>query len=150
MGRKTVGMAVAGVLVVLLGVGTLVTMRSDGGSTHAKTVANSAASGNDPALVDTTIVNAVPATQPAATTPTTKAPTAAPSATATTKAPTKAPTASTLPASAPRTAQEIQQIIAGLSAQIQASASANGGPPLTKEQVEAQVRESLKLLGIKF
>jgi hypothetical protein len=155
MGRIKVGMAVAGVLVVLLGVGTFVSMRSDGGSTHANSVVNSsAAPGNDPAPVVTTIVTAAPATgsanQPAkaATTPATKAPTAAPSAPATTTAPAKAPATATTPSSVPHTPQEIQQFIAGLNAQLQSSASANGGPPLTKEQVEAQVRESLKLLGI--
>jgi hypothetical protein len=150
MGRMKVGVAVAGVLVVLLGVGTLVTMRSDGGSTHANRVASSDISGNDPAPVVTTIVTAVPAAPPAqaATTPATKAPAAAPSAPATTKAPTTAPATATTPPSVPRTAQEIQQFMAGLTAQLQATTASNGGPPLTKEQVEAQVRESLKLLGI--
>jgi predicted lipid-binding transport protein (Tim44 family) len=150
MGRRTVGIAVAGVLVVLLGVGTLVTMRSNGGSSNAKPVVNSAASGNDPAPVDTTIANAVPAKQPAATTATTKAPTAASGASATAKAPEKAPAAATTPSSVPRTPQEIQQFVAGITASLQASLTNSNVAPLTKEQVDAQIREQLKLLGITY
>lgn len=46
--------------------------------------------------------------------------------------------------------QDVQKLIAGLTAQIQASPTTDGSTPLTKEQVEAQVRAQLKQLGITY
>jgi predicted lipid-binding transport protein (Tim44 family) len=140
-----IGIAVAGAVIVLLGVVAMVTMRSDGSTNRATTVA-SQASEPGTAPVVTTVTPKAPATQPA---PTTKAPTAP----ATTAVPAKAPATATAttPVSAPTSVQDVQQLIAGMTAQLQASAAANGtNTPMTKEQVEAQVRAQLAQLGITF
>jgi hypothetical protein len=51
----------------------------------------------------------------------------------------------------PPTPEEIQSIIAGLTTQILAPTGTEaGGKPLTKEQVEAQLRDRLKQLGITY
>jgi hypothetical protein len=99
-----VGIAAAGMVVVLLGVVAAATMRSDSGTNPAVTVA-----GQAPA-------SSLPATQPA-----------------------------TIPAQP--TVQDVQAVIAGLMANMTPPAG-TGAPVLTKEQVEAQMREQLRLLGI--
>ena len=148
MGRARIGVAFAGVIVTLLGVVTVVTMQGRETSTSAN---SEVASTPDQAPAE--IVPVLPTVAPASS-PTT-APTAAAQAngaTATTKVPAKAPapaTPTTL-ASQP-SVQEVQQIIAGLTAQLQTTAAANGsGAPLTKEQVDAQLRAMLKQLGIPY
>lgn len=145
MGRMKLGIAVAGAVVVLLGVVAMVTMRSDGGTDRATTVASQASDASTVPAV-TTGAPQVAVTQPAAQpTATTKAP----NAPVTTAAPAKAPAAAATPASIPRSPQDVQQFIAGITAQLQATAAANGNTtPMTKEQVEAQVRAQLQQLGI--
>ncbi|MDQ6728361.1 MAG: hypothetical protein M3066_19690 [Actinomycetota bacterium] len=49
------------------------------------------------------------------------------------------------------TAEDVQRVLAGITAQMLAPASTTASAqPLTKEQVEAQLREQLKQLGINF
>lgn len=149
MGRMKVGIAVAGVVVTLLGVVAVVTMRSDSSSNHVNTVAGApSGEGSSPAV--TAIGPGVQGTTPAPAAPAgseAKAP-SAPGPTA--KAPGTAPAAATPPSIPPQpSVQDIQQIIAGITAQVTNSAAGNGGiAPLTKEQIEAQVRAQLKQLGI--
>lgn len=139
VGRTKLAMAVAGAVLVLLGVVAAVTMRSDGGRDRVDTVAASEAPGHTP-----TSVGAAPATA-SDVTPTTKAP-GAPTITG---APSRAPATATTPPSVPRTPQEVQQFIAGMTAQLQAATATDGSTaPVTKEQIEARVRAQLKLLGI--
>jgi len=131
-------MALAGAVLVLLGLVVAVTMRIDAGRNHTATVAASRAA------VDPTPAGAVPAT-PSAVIPTTAAP-AAPTAT---KAPSSSPATATPLPPVPRTPQEVQQFISGMTAQLQAATATDGSTaPVTKEQIEAQVRAQLKLLGI--
>lgn len=148
MGRMKVGIAVAGVVVTLLGVVAAVTMRSDSSSNHVNTVAGApSGEGSGPAV--TAMVPEIHGTTPAPAVP--ASPSAqVPSAPATTKAPGKAAAAVTAPSIPPQpSVQDIQRIIAGITAQVTASAAGNGGTaPLTKEQIEAQVRAQLKQLGI--
>jgi hypothetical protein len=146
MASAKIGGIVAGVLVALLGVVGLTAMRSDGGTEGSNTVAG-------PVAGESTVPNVAPVATPApATQP---APAAGPKAppatkpTATTRPPANGPAATATPPSIPRTPQEIQQFIAGITAQLQASAVANGGTaPVTKEQIDAQVRAQLRQLGI--
>lgn len=156
MGRMKLGIAVAGAAIVLLGVVATVTMRSDGGTNRATTVANQASEPGTATAVTTVAPSApasTPVTQPA---PATKAPSQtspapkAPSAPATTVAGTNAPAAAVTPPSIPRSPQDVQQFIAGMTAQIQATAASNGNAPVTKEQIEAQIRAQLQQLGITF
>jgi hypothetical protein len=146
MGRFKLGIAVAGVVVTLLGVVAFTTMRSDGGAGHATTAA-SGVSEDATVPVATTKAPSAPATQPATTVKPAQSATNAP---ATTKAPaaTAAPSV-TVPAQP--TAQDIQKVIAGITAEVLAPANTSANTqPLTKEQVEAKVREQLKQLGITF
>jgi len=152
MGRLKLGIAVGGVVLALLGVVALTTMRSDGGATHATPVA-SGVSENATVPNVTTVAPSAPATQPATTA---KPAQNATNATATTKAPaaTAAPAATGAPSvtiPAQPTAQDIQKVIAGITAEVLAPANTSASTqPLTKEQVEAKVREQLKQLGITF
>ena len=146
MGRTKLGVTLAGVIVMLLGVVAVVAMQSNGGSTNANSVVSSTS--------DQATVEAAPAVEPAApaSSPVTaQGPKAqATGTTPTTKAPAKAPAAITPTTLSPQpSVQEIQQIIAGLTTQIQSQA-ANGPTPLTTEQVEAQLRATLKQLGITY
>lgn len=140
MGRMKIGIVVAGVVVTLLGAVAAVTMRSNGGSNHVNTVAN-VAPGDATAPALASVIPTTLAPQPVSTTN-------APSAPNTAKAPASAPAATT-PSSivSQPSVQDVQKIIAGITAQVQASATTNAAP-LTKEQVEAQVRDLLKQLGI--
>jgi hypothetical protein len=148
MGRAKSGIAAAGVIVMLLGVGTVLFMQGKGDSNHANSVVASTSDKAQPAVVPI-----LPTMAPASSPATTVAPSAqAKGTTPTTKAPAKAPAAAT-PTTLDSTpsAQEIQQVIAGLTVQLQQTAAANGsGTPLTKEQVEAQLRLMLKQLGIPY
>jgi hypothetical protein len=107
MGRMKMVLAAAGVILALLGVGTAVMMRSDGGSNRAVPVAtlpDSSASGS-----------AVVASR------------------------------------TPPSPEEVQAIIAGLTSSILTPSGTDpGAKPLTKEQVEAQLRDQLKQLGITY
>ncbi len=149
MGRMKVGIAVAGVVVTLLGVVAAVTMPSDSSSNHVSTVAG-APSGDGSVPAETAIAPEVSGTTPAPAAPAgsaAKAP-GAPAPTANT--PGTAPAAATSPSVPPSpSVQDVQRIIAGITAQVTASAAGKGGAaPLTKEQIEAQVRAQLKQLGI--
>ena len=107
MGRMKMVLAAAGVILALLGVGTALAMRSDGGSNRAVPVANLP----EPTGSGSTVV------------------------------------ANRTPPSP----EEIQSIIAGLTSQMLAPTGTEAGAkPLTKEQVEAQLREQLKQLGITY
>lgn len=117
MGRAKIGVAVAGVIVMLLGAVTLVAMRNNGGSNHADAVVSVT---SDP----TPATTMAPGTAPAAATPSTNVP--------------------------QPSIQDIQKVIAGLTTQVQTLAASNNGAPLTEEQVNAQVREQLKQLGINY
>jgi hypothetical protein len=135
MGRAKSGIAAAGVIVMLLGVGTVLFMQGKGDSNHANSVVASTSDKAQPAVVPI-LPTMAPASSPATT--------VAPSAQA------KGTTPTTKLDSTP-SAQEIQQVIAGLTVQLQQTAAANGsGTPLTKEQVEAQLRLMLKQLGIPY
>jgi hypothetical protein len=139
MGRARTGIAAAGVILMLVGVGAVAVGQS-GRHPDRATSADTPASDKPEATVVPILPNVAPPSAQAKGGPTT------------TKAPARAPapgTPTTL-ASTP-SAQEIQQVIAGLTAQLQQTAAANGaGAPLTKEQVEAQLREMLKQLGIPY
>jgi len=126
---------------MLVGGVALFTIQGDGGS--------GSGSGNK-------VVSATPGdTSGQATTATGPATSSAPTATTAVKpattvkgAPaTKSPVV-TVPAKA--TPAEIAQVISGITATIQQSASAPGAAPVTKEQVEAQLRAQLKQLGINY
>lgn len=126
MGRMKRGIAAGGAALVLLGVVAAVTLRSDGDPNRARTVG---------------AIEAPRPAMPSAVTPTTEAP-GAPTQT-------KVPATATAPPSVPRTPQEVLQFIAGMTAQLQASTATDGSTaPVTKEQIEAQVRAQLKQLGI--
>lgn len=120
MGRLKVVAALTGVAFVLLSAVVISTMRSDSGTSHAKTVVTQS-SGDTSA-------------------PAGKSP--EPAATAT------APAPATSPAQAPPSAQDVQRIIAGITAPL-AAATGDGAAP-TKEQIEAQVRAQLQQLGINY
>jgi hypothetical protein len=107
MGRMKMVLAAAGVILALLGVGTAIAMRSDGGSNRAVPVATVPdASGSGSAAV----ANRTPPSP-----------------------------------------EQVQAIIAGLTASILAPSGTDpGAKPITKEQVEAQLREQLKQLGITY
>jgi hypothetical protein len=92
--------------------------------------------------VVTSVVPAARANQPLPTVPT-------PNAAAPAKAPGSASVATT-PSStvAQPSVQDVQKIITGITTQV--TNSATTGTPLTKEQVEAQVRDLLKQLGINY
>lgn len=107
MGRTKMVLAAAGVILVLLGVGTAVAMRPDGGAKQAV---------------------------PAATVPASAGPGSA-----------------TVANPTPPSPEQIQQIIAGLTTKILAPADTSAGTkPLTKEQVEAELREQLRQVGITY
>jgi hypothetical protein len=106
MGRMKMVLAAAGVILALLGVGTAIAMRPDGGSNRAVPVATVPDSGSGSAVV----ANRTPPSP-----------------------------------------EEVQAIIAGLTSSILAPIGTDpGAKPLTKEQVEAQLREQLKQLGITY
>jgi hypothetical protein len=146
MGRIKLGIAVVGVVIALLGVVALTTMRSGSSSDHATTVA-SGVSEDATVPVVTTVAPTTPETHPASPGNTVPKTTSSP---ATTKAPTvnAAPTV-TVPNQP--TPQDIQKAIAAITAEVLAPATSSASTaPLTKEQVEAQVREQMKKLGINF
>lgn len=145
MGRTKIGIAVAGAVLVLLGVVTMVTMRSDSGPGHATNLAS-----QGPA---TTVVQGasyvsptvVPITVPAVKAP---APPTTPQA-----APNTAPANGKPSATVPQpSAQDIQKLVAGITAQLQAAppVATGGTAPLTKVQIEAQVKAQLAQLGITY
>lgn len=141
MGRIKIGIAVAGMIAVLSGVVAVTALRSGDRSSNASTVA-SVSRPNDNGQVIPAVAPTVPATKPAssvAKTPPTTAKVAAgkPSAVV------------TVPANP--TPADIQRVIAGITAEVLAPPNASvSTQPLTKEQVEAKVREQLKQLGINF
>jgi hypothetical protein len=141
MGRMKAGIALAGVVVALLGVVAAVTMRSDGSAEATKVASQGPAS--TVAAVGSTV--APGGSEPAAAS--SPATTAKPSgATATTKASPTAPARSGSPSTVSQpSVQDIQQLIAGIQAQITApSATPGSTAPLTAEQIEARIREELK------
>src|SRR5436309_16003192 len=113
MGRFKLGIAVAGVVVTLLGVVAFSTMRSDGGADHATTAA-SAVSEDATVAVATTVAPSAPATQPATTV---KPVPSTAKATATTKAPAATPAPTVVLPGQP-TAQDIQKVIPGITAEV--------------------------------
>ena len=113
MARLKVGIAAAGMAVVLLGVVAAATMRGDSGSNRAVTVASQ-----------------VPAETPTSVGP--------------------AP-ASSVPALAQPTVQDVQKVLAGIMANMAPPAGTTGTTaPLTREQIESQLREQLKVFGITY
>ena len=148
MGRMKLGIAVAGAVVVLLGVVAMVTMRSNGGSDHATNVAS-----QSPATTVASGASYVsPTVPPMTAAPKGATPKAPPAPATTSAAPATAAPANGTPTSVvPQpSAQDIQKLIAGITAQIQAPAATGTTAPLTAAQVEAQVREQLKQLGITY
>jgi hypothetical protein len=146
MGRMKVGIAVAGVIVALLGVGAAVATRSDGGSKHADPVASTAAVDASTTPGVTVVPTPVsPASAPA------PAPNAKTAPTTTARV---AAGATSNPGVAPPghpSAEDIQKVIAGLTSQLLAPADTSATTqPLTKAQVEAQLRAQLKQLGITY
>lgn len=150
MGRMKLGVALAGAVVVLLGVVAILTMRSDGGSDRAIKVATdktettvsplaSYVSPTVPPITTPVPTTAARAKQSSGTTPTTAAPAKS--------APVSGGPASSVPQPS---VQDIQKLIAGITAQIQASPATGTTAPLTAEQVEAQVREQLRQIGITY
>ena len=71
-----------------------------------------------------------------------------PGATASDAPGTRTGTQLTLPAQP--TVQDVQKVLAGIMAQMAPPAGAATTVPLTKEQVEAELREQLRLLGISY
>ena len=155
MGRAKAGIAVVGVLMTLLGVVALVTTQSNGSSRPAGTVSG-AASGEATTTgspVDATVAPAAPGENTSASVAPATASTGskAPNAQTPTTASGKAPAAAAPPSGTARpTPEQIQATIAGITAQLQASAARNGGAPVTKEQIEAELRAQLKQLGINY
>ena len=130
MGRMKVGIAMAVSLVALLGVGC---------GSDAKPVAKKA-----PTAVLAPGTSLVPPTDAPSTAPANDPGT--PDA-----AQTPPPDATSLATIPQPTAQDLQNLIAGITAQIQAPTDSSGtAVRLTQEQVEAQVREQLKQLGITY
>ncbi len=112
------------------------TIGCGGDSKDAKTVARQADSISAPDL--TTVVPNVPAVPPAEgeTPPATTEGAAAPAG---------------APAPVPPSAQDIQNVIASITSQVLAPADTTAGTaPLTKEEIMAEVRAQLKLLGIEY
>lgn len=145
MGRMKIGIAVTGAVVVLVGVVAMVTIGSSGGAASGTKVA-SEATATTGAQNPTTVAPAPAGTGPASTAKPGTGP-------ATTKVPAKtapaAKTPVTLPLVAQPTAQDIQKLIVGISSEVLAPADATANTaPLTKEQVEAKVRDQLQQLGI--
>lgn len=141
MGRMKIGIAVAGVVAVLSGVAAVTAMQSGDRSGHAGTVASVGAPKNL-APVDAATAPTGPGTQPAST-PAKAPPTTAKAATG------KAGAVVTVPANP--TPEDVQKVIAGITAEVLApSGTSAGTKPLTREEVEARVREQLKKLGINF
>jgi hypothetical protein len=137
-------LAVVGAVFVVLGVVATATMRTDSSPNHAETVANQASAETSPAA-GPVVATGVPATQPAKAAPTTPSTKPGPAAA-------KAADAQTAPVSpAQPSPQEVERIMAAITASMVPPAGATGTTaPLTKEQVEAQLREQLKLLGITY
>lgn len=107
MGRTKLALATMGLILAMLGLGTTMALRLDGGSNHAV--------------------------------PVTTAPDSAGAHSA------------TVATRTPPSAEEVQKIIAGLTSQVLSPADTTADTmPLTKEQVEAQLREQLKELGITY
>lgn len=146
MGRMKIGIVAGSVLVVLLGVVAAVTLRSDSDTSGANRVASSA---TDPTISSVVTVVPLPVIPPAASSATTAKPANAP--TTTVKASTASKSTPTTAIAGQPTAADIQKVIAGIMAEVTAPADTTASTkPLTKEQVEAKVREQLKLLGITY
>jgi hypothetical protein len=141
MGRMKIGIAATSAVLVLLGVVAMATMRSDSGPDHATHLAS-----QTPATTVVSGASYVSPTVPPITVAPVKVPT--PQAASSTT-PANAKPASTVPQP---TAQDIQKLVAGITAQLQAPVpTATGGTaPLTKEQIEAQVKAQLAQLGITY
>lgn len=145
MGRIKFGIGVAGALIVVFGVVAVLTMQ--GGGKDRATQAVSQVAGETPAPDVTTAAPVSPVTQPAQSPPASTKPAGTTATTA------KAPHASSAPVAVPAkpTAEDIQKVIAGITAEVLSPANPTvSTTPLTKEQVEAQVREQLKKLGITY
>ena len=139
MGRTKASIAIAGAVIVLVGVVAAVAMGAGGSDNLATRSGQAAAPGSGASYVSPTVppITAAPATVPGAT------------STPRTPAVTKAPGANSAVGAQP-SAQDIQKLIAGLTAQMQAPSTTGGTAPLTEAQVAAQVREQLRLLGITY
>lgn len=114
MTRLKVGIAAAGVVLVLLGVAAAATMRGGNGSNPVVTVAS----------------------QTAAETPTSAGSTPA------------AGTGTHAAVPSQPTVQDVQKVLVGVMANVAPPSGASA--PLTKEQVEAELREELRRLGITY
>jgi hypothetical protein len=144
MGRIKLGIGGAGAVIVLVGVLAVLSMQG-GGNDPARPVVSRAA--GDSSAPDVTAVAPVsPGTEPAQSPP----PPTKPAGTTATGA--KASEASSAPGAVPGqpTAADIQRVIAGITADVLSPPNSVSTTPLTKEQVEAQVREQLKKLGITY
>ncbi len=143
MGRIKVGIAVAGVVVTLLGVVAVITMQGGGGSNPAVSAA-----GQEPAATTAAgapvVTTGDPTNVPGTQAPTTKASSPTPTTTKVPNAKAAPPVA--LPAQP--TAQDIQKVVEGITSQVVAGSTSATTKPLTKQEVEAQLRELLKQFGI--
>jgi len=144
MGRIKLGIGGAGAVIVLVGVLAVLSMQG-GGNDPARPVV-SQATGDSSAPDVTAVAPVSPGTEPAQSPP---PPTKAAGTTATGA---KASEASSAPGAVPGqpTAADIQRVIAGITADVLSPPNSVSTTPLTKEQVEAQVREQLKKLGITY
>ena len=145
MGRTKASIAVAGAVTVLVGVVAAVAMGT-GGSDHVTRRSDQAAAtapGSGASYVSPTVppITAAPAKVPGAT--------STPGTPATTAAANTAPRTPSQVGAQP-SAQDIQKLIAGLTAQMQSPSTTGGTAPLTQAQVESQIREQLRLLGITY
>ncbi len=144
MGRMKVGIALTGAVLALLGVVAVITMHGDSSPKAAVSAATQepgTTATTAPAATVATVAPSTPGTQ----TPSTKAQSPTPT---TAKAPANTATSAPLPAQP--TAQDIQRVIEGITSQVLAGNTSASTKPLTKEEVEAQVREQLKQFGISF
>ena len=132
MGRTKMAMAVAVAVVALVGVSAAITL-GNAGSTHP-TTSRSPEKSSAVAATGDQAPTIIPAQGPG--------PTAAAGA--------PRATAPIVPSAQP-TAEDVQRILAGITAAITAPpSSAASTQPLTKEQVEQEVRSQLGQLGINF
>lgn len=122
MGRMKIILAVVGAVFVLLGVAATATMRSDSSPNRAETVANEPSAATAPPT-GPVVASDVPATQ-------------------------TAPLA-TIPAQS--TTPDLERIMAAITASMAPPPGTSATTaPLTREQVEAQLREQLRMLGITY
>ena len=144
MGRIKLGIGAAGAVIVLVGVLAVLSMQ--GGGNGPATPVVSQAAGDSSAPDVTTAAPVPPVTEPAQSPPPSTKPGDAAATTA--KASDAPPAPGTVRAQP--TAADIQRVIAGITADVLSPPNSVSTTPLTKEQVEAQVREQLKKLGITY